>query len=222
MGEDKATFIQRYMNSPEAKDSHSDPSQRRVVAESQWNKYQNIKKNSPYREENLMLCPSFQLAFGTAADNITKGLDNPEESNASQSSTNTGTQVQIVKARADEHLVFGWANIAKDKNGKYPLDWDQDQTQPEELEKAVYKYVQGNDGTGENHQGDTKGSLVESVMFTKEKMGAMGIPDGLIPEGWWVGFHVPDEEVFAKIKKGDYGMFSVQGKGFRIPINTDT
>ncbi|MNP76704.1 hypothetical protein D3C76_1739960 [compost metagenome] len=67
------------------------------------------------------------------------------------------------------------------------------------------------------HEGEAKGDLVESVMFTKEKMDAMGIPHGIVPEGWWVGFHIPDKEVFAKVKSGEYGMWSVQGTGRRVP-----
>jgi hypothetical protein len=54
-------------------------------------------------------------------------------------------------------------------------------------------------------------------MFTKEKQSALGIPDGVLPEGWWVGFHVPDAEVFAKIKTGEYEMFSVQGSAIKAP-----
>jgi Putative phage serine protease XkdF len=129
----------------------------------------------------------------------------------------TGEVFKIAKSAEDQQLVFGWANIAIDENGEYPLDWDGDITAPEDLEKAAYDFVLKYRATGEAHQGDIKGQLVESVMFTKEKQQALGIPEGIIPEGWWCGFHIPDKEVFAKIKSGEYEMFSVEGSAKRLP-----
>lgn len=125
---------------------------------------------------------------------------------------------KVVKSKEDEQLVFGWANIAIDAEGRFPLDWDGDVTTPEHLEKAAYNFVLKYRATGEQHEGEVKGNLVESVMFTKEKQRAMGIPEGIVPEGWWVGFHIPDAEVFAKIKSGEYKMFSVEGTAKRLPL----
>lgn len=129
----------------------------------------------------------------------------------------TGEKFKIAKSHEDQQLVFGWANIAIDANGEYPLDWDGDITAPEDLEKAAYEFVLKYRATGEQHQGEIKGQLVESVMFTKEKQEAMGLPEGILPQGWWCGFHVPDKEVFAKIKSGEYQMFSVEGSAVRKP-----
>lgn len=131
----------------------------------------------------------------------------------------SGDLFNITKSKDDEQLVFGWANIAIDTTGNFPIDWDGDFTDPSDLEKAAYSFVLKYRQTGENHEGEAKGELVESVMFTKEKQEAMGIPEGVVPEGWWVGFHVPDAEVFAKIKSGEYQMFSVQGQAIRKPAS---
>lgn len=126
----------------------------------------------------------------------------------------------FTKAREqeDEQLVFGWANWSLDKDGQVPFDWHGDIKSPAELEKAAYNFVLKYRATGEQHQGGVKGHLVESMMFTKEKMAAMGIPEGILPQGWWVGFHIPDKEVFAKVKSGEYQMFSIEGKSKRVPI----
>lgn len=126
--------------------------------------------------------------------------------------------VMIAKMNDDQHLVFGWANVSITEDGDIPLDWQGDVTAPQVLEKAAYQYVLKNKGTGEMHQGDTVGYLVESVMMTKQKMAAMGIPEGVVPEGWWIGFYVPDDEVVAKIKNGTYKMFSIQGKAKRLKV----
>ena len=127
----------------------------------------------------------------------------------------------FTKAREqeDEQLVFGWANLSLDKDGQLPFDWHGDIKAPAELEKAAYNFVLKYRATGEQHQGGVKGQLVESVMFTKEKMAAMGIPEGVLPQGWWVGFHIPDKEVFAKVKSGEYQMFSIEGRSKRVPIS---
>lgn len=141
----------------------------------------------------------------------------PTGTESDMGTSGDGNMFRISKSVEDKQLVFGWANIAVDIDGTYPLDWDGDVTPPEELEKAAYTFVLKYRATGENHQGGVKGNLVESIMFTKEKQQAMGIPEGIVPEGWWVGFHIPDKEVFAKIKSGEYEMFSVQGSAHRAP-----
>ncbi|MCL2416031.1 MAG: XkdF-like putative serine protease domain-containing protein, partial [Defluviitaleaceae bacterium] len=71
---------------------------------------------------------------------------------------------------------------------------------------------------GEMHERGEVGQLVESVVFTKEKTVAMGIPGGILPEGWWVGFKIHDDEVWNKIKNGEYSMFSIEGTARRVEI----
>ena len=222
MGESKSAYISRFISSAKALRDFPALAPRIAVAEQEWERYNNIKKNSPYKEQYLSECPSFQLHFGLETDNVAK--EAPEENPGAEGNVDNiqqSARVDITKAVADRQLVFGWANVAIKKDGEFPIDWDQDQTVPEELEKAAYGYVLENEGTDERHDGPTVGHLVESVMFTKEKMEAMGIPEGTIPEGWWVGFWIPDKEIFQKIKTGEYKMFSVGGEGFRTPITQD-
>lgn len=125
-------------------------------------------------------------------------------------------EVIIAKMAEDEHTVFGWANVAVDKNGDLPFEWQGDIIPPEVLEKAAYKYVLEYGVSGEMHKGEANGILIESAMFTKQKMEAMGIPEGVVPEGWWVGFYIADEAVCEKIKTGKYKMFSIQGKARKL------
>lgn len=127
--------------------------------------------------------------------------------------------VQISKYHDDEQLVFGWASVAKDVNGEAPLDWQGDVIEPLDLEKAVYKFNLEFRESNEMHvPGTVNGTLVESVMFTKEKMKAMGIPEGVVPEGWWVGFKISDQQAYRKVKAGIYKMFSIEGKATRVPL----
>ena len=127
--------------------------------------------------------------------------------------------LQIAKYADDKQLVFGWASVAKDVNGNEPLDWQGDIIDPADLENAVYKFNLEFRESNDMHQPNSvNGSLIESVMFTKEKMAAMGIPEGVVPEGWWVGFRIDDPIAYQKVKCGIYKMFSIEGSGTRIPI----
>lgn len=127
-------------------------------------------------------------------------------------------RVDIAKIDNEKHWVFGWANISIQQDGNVPLDWQGDITAPSVLEKAAYNFVLKFRATGEEHKGGIAGYLIESVMFTKEKMLAMGIPVGTLPEGWWVGFYVPDAEICEKVKNGKYKMFSIQGRAKRLKV----
>lgn len=127
-------------------------------------------------------------------------------------------EVTISKYNDDEQLVFGWASVAKDVNGDHPLDWQGDLIDSEDLEQAVYKFNLEFRETNEMHAGAAKGRLVESIMFTKEKMKQMGIPEGVVPEGWWVGFKVDDKLAYQKVKAGIYKMFSIEGSATRVEV----
>lgn len=124
----------------------------------------------------------------------------------------------VYKAREDEQLVSGWANVAINKDGSVPLDWQDDVIAPATLEKAAIGFMLDYRGSGVMHEGESKGTVVESIVFTKEKQAAIGIPDGVVPEGWFITVKVHDPEVFAKVKDGTYRMFSIQGTAKRVKL----
>lgn len=131
----------------------------------------------------------------------------------------------ITKVAEDKHLVFGWASIAKDENGKILLDRQDDFIDdPDELEKSAYDYVLNSRDGGVMHVQKGASRMVESMVFTPEKMAAMGIPTGLLPVGWWIGYHVDDQAAWEEVKKGTFTGFSVHGKGIRKqqPISDET
>lgn len=124
----------------------------------------------------------------------------------------------VYKAREDEQLVSGWANVAINKDGSVPLDWQDDVIAPATLEKAAINFMLEYRDSGEMHKGNSKGTVVESIVFTKEKQAAIGIPEGVVPEGWFITVKVHDPEVFAKVKDGTYRMFSIQGTAKRVKL----
>ena len=125
--------------------------------------------------------------------------------------------VQIGKT-SEQGLVSGWANIAVKADGTLPVDWQGDIIRPEVLEKAAIDFMLYYRESGEMHRGSSKGTVVESIVFTKDKQAAIGIPEGIVPEGWFITVKIDDPEVFEMVKSGRYCMFSIQGRGKRVPI----
>lgn len=124
----------------------------------------------------------------------------------------------ITKSNSDESLVSGWANVAVNADGSLPLDWQDDMIRPEVLEKAAIKFMMDYRASGVMHEGESKGVVVESIVFTKEKQACIGIPEGTVPEGWFITVKVLDPDVFAKVKNGTFKMFSIQGNAKRIKL----
>lgn len=127
-------------------------------------------------------------------------------------------RVAITKVNDEKMLAFGWANVAVTADGEVIEDWQNDIIEPEELESAAYNFVELYREGGEMHKRGGAAVLVESVVFTEKKMQAMGIPAGTLPVGWWIGFKVLDEDVWEKVKNGEYPMFSIEGTAERIEV----
>ena len=142
-----------------------------------------------------------------------------EKSNSEEKPDNViKGRFKIMKSDDDKMLAFGWANVSMRVDGELIEDWQEDIIEPEELEKAAYEYVLLYREGGEMHERGGTAVLIESAVFTEEKMQAMGIPAGTLPIGWWIGFKVLDEEVWEKVKDGTYPMFSIEGEAERVEV----
>ena len=124
----------------------------------------------------------------------------------------------VIKSDDEQRMVFGWANVAVRADGEQIIDLQQDAIDTADLEKAAYGYVADFGTAGEMHQRGGVGRVVESIVFTKEKADARGIPPDILPEGWWIGFKITDDAVWEKVKSGEYSMFSIEGKAVREPM----
>ena len=125
---------------------------------------------------------------------------------------------KIQKSEEEKMQAFGWASVALEETGEQLKDWQGDMIDPEELEQAAYQFVRLYREGGEMHERGGVAVLIESVVFTEEKMQAIGIPAGTLPVGWWIGFQVTDADVWEKIKDGTYSMFSIEGTAERIEV----
>ncbi len=125
---------------------------------------------------------------------------------------------KIEKKNEDKQIAFGWAYQCVTKSGEQLVDHSGDVVDIAEIEKAAYRFVKLYRDGSDNHERGGIGVVIESMVFTKEKAEALGIPTGVMPEGWWVGFEVSDAEVWKKIKSGEYSMFSIEGTASRVEI----
>lgn len=131
------------------------------------------------------------------------------------------SRFKIMKSDDEKMLAFGWASVSMRIDGELIEDWQQDIVEPEELESAAYEYVRLYREGGEMHERGGAAVLIESVVFTGEKMWAMGIPEGTLPIGWWIGFKVLDKDVWEKVKNGSYLMFSIEGEAERVSVEKE-
>lgn len=117
---------------------------------------------------------------------------------------------KIVKSIDEQRLVFGFFSVI-DINGETVYDLDNDAFDSTAFEKAVYAYVENYSRADAEHNEKPIGKLVESMFFSTEKQIMLGID--LNGVAWWGGFHINDDDAWEKVKKGEYGMFSIGGKG---------
>lgn len=148
----------------------------------------------------------------TFNDLIKKSRADPERS---------GGRFTIQKVDEDKRLVFGWANVSVTVDGEQVVDYQEDLIDPDVLETATYKFVELYRDGGEMHERTGVAVLVESVILTEEKQAAMGLAADTLPVGWWVGFRVTDDDVWQKVKNGEYSMFSIGGTAVREEIEEE-
>lgn len=126
----------------------------------------------------------------------------------------------ISKIDEERRMVFGWAYVTHDKDGTVVVDKSGEFVDDvEEIEKAAYKFVMTSRAGDFDHTNMKSAEMVESMVFTPEKIEKMGLPAGTLPSGWWVGWHFPDEADWEEAKKRK--AFSIHGKGTRKEVSDD-
>lgn len=126
---------------------------------------------------------------------------------------------EIAKVDEAQQNVFGWASIVTKADGEVVVDHQGDIIDPGDLETAAYQFMSESRASGLDHDGQpTDGEVIESMVMTAQKAAAMGIPDGTVPTGWWLGVHIPDAAAFAKAQAGERAFFSIEGSAVREPV----
>jgi hypothetical protein len=138
-------------------------------------------------------------------------------------------EFEVRKLDESKQLVFGWASVAVEKGGSEPMeDHHGDLIAPDDLEEAAYAFTLQYREGDEMHGDEVKAHLIESMVYTEEKLvkfatdeegnvdaDVLRVLKQTFPEGWWVGFYIPDPAVFAKVQSGEYQMFSIGGVAVR-------
>jgi len=145
------------------------------------------------------------------AENILSKLEKSDD----DSHQDFSVKADIIKANNDQQIVYGWASIVE-KDGKEVIDTEGDVIGIDDLEEAALSYVMKSRVASINHTGDKVGSLVESIVFTKEKQQSLGIDLGKV--GWWVGYKISDSAVWERVKSGELSSFSIGGSAIRTEI----
>jgi hypothetical protein len=116
------------------------------------------------------------------------------------------------------NTLFGWAYVRETKDGKQVVDHSEDFCKSEnfkDLEIATYAFNLAYREGDINHtplDNPPTGYLIESMVFSKEKMAKMKIPEGILPEAVWMGFYFPNDTDYQMIKSMSHPMFSLFGK----------
>lgn len=178
----------------------------------------------PTTESPIKDTPPMELALGAVQVRVG---DEP----TGHQLTGTGTEkakpveksfqrtMEIFKVNQDQRLVFGWAKLAYEEDGTQLVDWQNDVIDEENLEKMAYRFVMFYREGGEMHVKGGSAIMVESMVFTKAKLEALGIPEGTLPIGWWIGFYVTDDDAWEGITSGKYKAFSIEGTAVREEVS---
>lgn len=125
------------------------------------------------------------------------------------------SQLPIVQAQPEQHMVWGWANVAT-KDGLPVVDRQGDVVDIEELRKAAHNFMENHRDSGDMHNVMGVGRVVESIVLDNDLQKALGIDLG--QEGWFIGVKVSNEGVWKRIKSGELSAFSIGGGGRRTEL----
>lgn len=124
--------------------------------------------------------------------------------------------IPITKTDDDLKVVWGWASMVE-KNGEPVIDRQGDVIRESVLQKAAHNFMV-DERTGKvMHQGKRVADVVESIVLTKAIQKTLGVDLG--QSGWFIGMKIRDNDLWQKVKSGEFTAFSVGGQGQRIPIN---
>lgn len=123
---------------------------------------------------------------------------------------------EILKFDDEQRMVYGWASVITVK-GEPVVDRQGDVIDAEVMTKAVNKFMEFVRVGKEMHDGEQVGVVVHSWPITNDICKAIGIQSDR--EGWIVAYKVYDEEVWAKVKSGQLGAFSIGGRAVKEAYN---
>lgn len=129
-------------------------------------------------------------------------------------------EVEVEKFEPEQRMVFGWASVSQ-VGDTIIVDKQNDIVPIDELEAGAYDFTLNVRVHGDMHTRKDVGRAVESMMFTpeKERLGIVAkTVEGEVIYGWWVGFKVDDDDMWADYKAGKRPEFSIGGHATKTEI----
>lgn len=183
--------------------------------------YQDGKAIGDFMDENrgYVLTPVADSAsLEEDADDV---VDNEEQARLVGTAVGSALLASGVISKADEEqqVVYGWAYVTHDREGNVVVDKSGDFVDDiGEIEKTAIDFMLHSRQGDTDHSNKASTTIVESMVFTPEKMAAMGIEKGTMPSGWWIGAKC-DDETWAGYMAGRWKAFSVHGSGTRKSVD---
>jgi len=117
--------------------------------------------------------------------------------------------IKILKIDEEQRIIYGWASVTTYK-GELVVDLQGDVIKTETLHKAFNEFMKGVRVGKINHSGEQVGQIVHSFPMSKDICEALEIQSD--KEGVISGFHVTDDDLWEKVKSGEYAEFSIGGR----------
>ena len=114
----------------------------------------------------------------------------------------------ILKRNDEERMVYGWANISV-TGGDIVVDKHGEMIVAEELEKAATGFMKSARIAKAMHEGASVGEVVHSMPLTAQIKKAFGVKTP--HEGWMIGMHIKNDEIWKRVKSGELKAFSIGG-----------
>lgn len=131
--------------------------------------------------------------------------------------------VDVQKIDEEQRIVGGWLYVCTDKDGNQVVDHSGEVIEIDELEKAAHEYLIDSRAGKMSHRGDAIADLVQLWVSRKETRSAIGIPEGILPDGVFVAYKIHETEAgntaWEAVKSGELRMLSLGGGCRREVIN---
>ena len=117
-------------------------------------------------------------------------------------------RVTIEKTDEEQQMVWGWAYVCKDDDGKQIVDHGGDVVDIREIQKAADDFMLSSRVGGVMHK-DQAGYVSQSIVVTDDLAKELGLTTR--KRGWLIGFKVTDADTWEGVKSGRFKAFSIGG-----------
>jgi hypothetical protein len=137
--------------------------------------------------------------------------------------------VSIAKLDDEQRLFGGWAYVARMPDGTLVEDLSGDVIDTPEaweaLTKAFIRYALVGRTGDLMHQEYEAADLVELAIFDQAKREALGLPEGVLPDGIYVSYKAREtpagERLWRGVKSGRIRALSIVGQGHREEVEDE-